>query len=375
MNLFSENIDVEDIALIKRLLHESRDGFIKLFNNSPVCMSMTSPTRVYVRVNKMFLEKFGYTESEIIGRNSVEVGILDTQESARVGLLIKEKGKLHNDYVKCIAKDGTIVHTVSSIELMEMNGEKYLISFFIDVSKIIDQQATIEQHAERLKEVNKDLEAFSYSVSHDLRAPLRAIGAYANVLEEDFSSALDSEGKRILTAIQDNAKKMGTLIDDLLSFAKLGLDNLVTEDINMRLLFEDTLIELRTQTNHKAFITVNKILPARGDLRLIKQVIINLLSNSIKYSAKKTQPTINIKSEEKNGMVHYTLSDNGAGFDMAYVHKLFGVFQRLHSELEFEGTGVGLATVKRIVNRHGGTVWASSKPGEGATFGFSLPQN
>ena len=199
MNLFSDQITVENLDVAKQLLKESRTGFLTLFNNSPICMSMTTAMpgkRTYVKVNTSFLEKFGYAEEDIIGRTSVEIGILDAEESAKVGSIIKEKGGLRNDYVKCIAKNGSIVHTVSSIELMEMNQETYLVSFFLDITKIIEQQSIIEKQVQQLEEVNKDLEAFSYSVSHDLRAPLRAINGYTHMLEEDFSELFNEEGKK-----------------------------------------------------------------------------------------------------------------------------------------------------------------------------------
>jgi PAS domain S-box-containing protein len=145
---------------------------------------MTTTTlgkRVYVRVNKKFLEKFGFSEVEVIGRASVEIGILDAEESVKVGAIIKEKGRLQNDYVKCLTKEGEIVHTVSSIEMMEVKGEAYLVSFFVDITKMIKQQAIIERHAQQLEAMNKELESFSYSVSHDLRGPLRAINGYAAI--------------------------------------------------------------------------------------------------------------------------------------------------------------------------------------------------
>lgn len=373
MDLFSDDINILDLDLAKKLFMESRAGLMKLFNKSPLCMSMTTPSRTYVRVNEKFLEKFGYEESEILGRTSIEVGILDQAESEKVGLIIKEKGRLHNDYVKCIAKNGEIVHTLSSIEMMEMNGEMYLVSFFVDISKIVEQQTIIEQHVERLQEVNKDLEAFSYSVSHDLRAPLRAIDGYAKTLEEDFEAILDADGKTILSTIQYNAKKMSHLIDDLLAFSKMGQRSMVKRDINMNELFHEVVGDLKKNTGAKTTINLNSLHPSKGDYMLITQVAINLVSNGIKYSSKKEQPVIDVSSEAKDNMIHYTVKDNGEGFDMKYADKLFGVFQRLHSDREFEGTGVGLAIVKRIINRHGGTVRAQATPGKGAAFTFTLP--
>lgn len=376
MDLFSDNINIEDLGIAKKFFEESRAGFLTLFNNSPVCMSMTTTNlgkRIYVRVNKKFLEKFGFTETEIIGHTSVEIGILDQEESTRVGALIKEKGRLQNDYVKCRAKDGRVVHTISSIEKMEMNGETYLISFFVDITKVMEQQTIIEQHAQQLEAVNKELEAFSYSVSHDLRAPLRAIDGYAKILEEDFYALFDDEGKKALSTVQHNAKKMSNLIDDLLDFARLGKKAIQKTEIDMSSLVHEVITDLKETTQHPVKINVGPLHAIKGDYALIKQVAINLISNGIKYSSKKQDPIVEISSELKNDQVIYTVRDNGEGFDMKYADKLFGVFQRLHSNEEFEGTGVGLAIVQRIIKKHGGTIRANAEIGKGATFIVSLP--
>ncbi len=376
MDLFSDNLIIDDFSSALKLFKESRDGFLKLFHNSPVCMSMTTTTlgnRVYVRVNQKFLEKFGFTEQEIIGKTSVEIGILDAEESLRVAAIIKEKGRLQNDYVKCRAKDGGIVHAISSIEVMDMNNETYLVSFFVDITKIIEQQAIIEQHARQLEALNKELEAFSYSVSHDLRAPLRAIDGYTKLLEEDFYSLFDEDGKRALTAVQRNARKMEVLIDDLLAFAKLGKASVSKSDIDMSAMIQDVLADLQKQVEHKAEIKTGTLHPVKGDHALIKQVVINLVSNGIKYSSKKEKPIVEITSTKQNNEVVYTVRDNGEGFDMKYADKLFGVFQRLHRSDEFEGTGVGLAIVHRIISKHGGSVHAEAEVGKGATFTFRLP--
>jgi len=376
MDLFSDNIKIESLDAARKLLQESRTGFMKLFNSSPISMSMTTTTpdkRVYARVNKQFLERFGFAESEIIGRTSVEIGILEAEESARVASVIKANGRWNNDYIKCFAKDKTIIHTVSSIEPIEMSGTTYLISFFIDITKIIEQQTIIEQHVQQLQEANKELESFSYSVSHDLRAPLRAIDGYTKILEEDFEPLFNEEGKRVLSTILHNVAKMGNLIDDLLTFSRLGKKAIQETVIDMESLIQEVLSELKNSTNHKAEVIKNKLLPVRGDYALIKQVIINLISNGIKYSAKKESPVVEISSEMKNNQVIYTIKDNGEGFDMKYADKLFGVFQRLHSNEEFEGTGVGLAIVQRILIKHGGKVKAEAELGKGATFSFILP--
>jgi PAS domain S-box-containing protein len=376
MDLFSDHLKVEDLDIALRLFRESRMGFLQLFDNSPVCMSMTTTTpgrRVYQRVNKKFLEKFGFTETEIIGHTSTEIGILDEEESLRVGNIIKEKGRLQNDYVKCLTKSGDIVHTVSSIENMEINHESFLVSFFVDVTQIFEQQAIIEQHAQQLEAMNKELEAFSYSVSHDLRAPLRAINGYTKILEDDFSSLFDEEGKRTLAAVQRNAQKMNILIDNLLDFAMLGRKPLHKKEIDLTRLTEEVWTDLKKETNHHAQLRMHTLHSIQGDEALLQQVMVNLISNAVKYSSRKENPLVEITSEARGHFIAYIIRDNGVGFDKQYAHRLFGVFQRLHSVREFEGTGIGLATVQRIVNKHGGTIQADSEAGKGAVFTFTLP--
>lgn len=376
MDLFSNDTQVNDFATAVKLFRESREAFMTLFNNSPVCMSMTTTTlgkRTYARVNAKFLSTFGYSEAEIIGRTSVEIGILDQAESDRVRQLITEKGRLQNDYVKCIAKDGRIVHTISSIEYMEMNGEPYLTSFFIDISRIIEQQGIIEHHARQLEALNKELESFTYSVSHDLRAPLRAINGFIGILQEDFATTLNEEGKRMLKTVQRNALRMDTLINDLLDFSKLGKQPVNKNTIDMQALVAEVLAELKSSASHTD-IQIGTLHPLKGDRALIRQVLVNLIANAIKYSSKKEHPVVEITSEAANNHVTYTIRDNGAGFDMTYADKLFGVFQRLHKTSDFEGTGVGLAIVQRVINKHDGTISATAEPGKGAAFSFSIPE-
>ena len=235
------------------------------------------------------------------------------------------------------------------------------------------EQKVIERTAQ-LELANKELESFSYSVSHDLRAPIRAINGYTSILVEDYAEKFDADGTKVLHSIMHNSKKMGELIDDLLAFSKLGRKQVTVSEINMtelvnlvreELLFDDG--ENIPEFNEK------QLPPAKGDQSLIKQVWINLVSNAIKYSKYKPKTRIEIGAYEKDSHVVYFVKDNGAGFDMQYYDKLFGVFQRLHSQEEFEGTGIGLAIVQKIVHRHQGTVWAESTLNEGTCFYFSLP--
>ncbi len=237
------------------------------------------------------------------------------------------------------------------------------------------ERARAEQARALLEAVNRELEAFSYSVSHDLRAPLRAISGFAQAVVEDYAPRLDDEGKRFLGLIQDNAHRMGQLIDDLLTFSRLGRQQIVRTQIDMEALTTSAFEELAAQApGRKIRLVVRGVPPALGDKAMIRQVLMNLLSNAIKFTRLRQEAVIEFGYLPEQDQGAYYVKDNGVGFDMQYVAKLFGVFQRLHSVTEFEGTGVGLAIVFRIVTRHGGRVWAEGGVDKGATFYFTLPK-
>jgi two-component system sensor histidine kinase/response regulator len=246
------------------------------------------------------------------------------------------------------------------------------VKFFVEKHQ---QEITLMQKNKELEYVNKELESFSYSVSHDLRAPLRALDGYSKILGEDYNNVLDDEGKRLLGNIQYNAKKMGALVDDLLTFSRLGKNEIKKSQTNMNEMVEFVLNEIKSSTQHKASLKINSLFSANADHVLLQQVWVNLISNAIKYSQKKENSYVEIGSAKSETEITYYIKDNGAGFSMDYVDKLFGVFQRLHSEKEFEGTGIGLAIVQRIIIKHGGRVWAEAKLNEGATFYFTLPND
>jgi two-component system, sensor histidine kinase and response regulator len=223
--------------------------------------------------------------------------------------------------------------------------------------------------------VNKELESFTYSVSHDLRAPLRSIDGYARVLFEDYYEKIDDDGKKSLERIKNNAQMMGRLIDDLLDFSKVGRKELNKDLVNMNDIVNTVIGELQEQMKNRDIeFKISDLHTQMADINLLKQVWINLISNAIKYTRKREKTIIEIGSS--NGLQPiYHIKDNGAGFDMLYVNKLFGVFQRLHKEKDFEGTGVGLAIVQRIISKHGGSIWAEAEVDKGATFYFSLSKH
>jgi len=234
--------------------------------------------------------------------------------------------------------------------------------------------ARLAARTTELEAANKELESFSYSVSHDLRVPLRAIDGYSQMLEEDYAPALDAEGRRLLHVIRENSRRMGALIDDLLAFSRLGRKPIASSVIDMNALVAEVLKELRSPAATNGPITTIANLPAAyGDRTLLKQVWVNLLSNALKFGGKSGAPQIEVNGINGGAETVYSVKDNGVGFDMQYYGKLFSVFQRLHRQDEFPGTGVGLAIVQRVVTRHGGRVWAEGQIDQGATFHFALP--
>jgi len=236
------------------------------------------------------------------------------------------------------------------------------------------EQRVTERTAE-LQAANKEMEAFSYSVSHDLRAPLRAMSGFAGMLAKDYAPRLDEEGRRLLGTIRGEAGRMGQMIDELLAFSRLGRQSMQLAEVDMTALAQSVFDQCAAQASGRNIQFKLSPLPAaQGDAAMLSHVWVNLISNAIKYTRGKPVAEIEIsgRADNKDGIV-YCVKDNGAGFDMKYVRKLFGVFQRLHAEADFEGTGVGLALVQRVVQRHGGRVWAEGEVNKGATFYFALP--
>jgi signal transduction histidine kinase len=233
----------------------------------------------------------------------------------------------------------------------------------------------LQSRGELLQAANKELEAFSYSVSHDLRAPLRHIDGYAALLSKSAGEALSDKARRYLQTISDSAKQMGQLIDDLLVFSRMGRQDMLRTTVNLDQLVKTVLHDLRLDLQGRTISWTIQPLPnVSGDPAMLRQVFVNLISNALKFTATRPETKIEIGiSKQSSGEAEIFVRDNGVGFDMQYVNKLFGVFQRLHRNDEFEGTGIGLANVRRIIHRHGGRTWAEGALDQGATFYFSLP--
>lgn len=279
---------------------------------------------------------------------------------------------------------------VFSHDFIVILGAFIRVLFFIIVASVITHIMLVRLRAERslrntkerlrqrtiqLKTTNKDLQAFSYSVAHDLRAPLRAIDGFTHILLEDHQQHLNEEGKRLCSIICNNTDRMSQLIDDLLDYSRLNRTELVHEPIDMETIVRLVIDDLITAENRaKIDIKVEPLSTTFGDPVMLRQVWVNLLSNAIKFSSRVEHTSIEIGCESSQRENTYFVRDNGVGFDMKYANKLFNTFQRLHSVKEFEGTGIGLAIVKSVISRHCGRVWVKAEVGKGATFYFSLPK-
>jgi light-regulated signal transduction histidine kinase (bacteriophytochrome) len=242
-------------------------------------------------------------------------------------------------------------------------------------AEIFRSSHEIQKANKQLREANQELEAFSYSVSHDLRAPLRHIDGFVDRLGKAPALAGDEKSRRYLQIISTSARHMGNLIDDLLVFSQMGRAEMREVKVNLELMVNDVIAALSEETKNRNIAFKNHSLPeVHGDPAMLRQVFVNLIGNALKYSCTRERAEIEISSSETPEEFILSVRDNGVGFDMEYAHKLFGVFQRLHRSDEFEGTGIGLANVRRIIHRHGGRTWAEGKLDEGATFYFSLPK-
>ncbi len=379
--------DVTGLRRAEGAARESAEHFASVFENSPdpIAISRVKDARI-VAVNDAWVRANGYARADAVGRTAMEVGVLTEVEREAVVAQLRAEGRLLNRLVTFVRADGTPRQSLMSTAPIEVAGERCVMWLGRDVTELQrveaalrELNATLEGRvAERtaaLEAANKELESFTYSVSHDLRSPLRAIAGQAAMIREDFLGALPPEARERFGRLEANAVQMGELIDDLLEFSRTGRVALDRRPHSMRRMVDEVVGEVAAQGQGEGAprIEVGDLPDAPCDAPLMRQVWRNLVGNAVKFVRGAASPRVAIGGRRDGDVVEYWVEDNGAGFDMQYASRLFGVFQRLHRHEEFEGTGVGLAIVQRIVQRHGGTVAARGEPGRGARFSFTLP--
>src|SRR5438094_2496063 len=301
----------------------------------------------------------GFSVDEVWGKYLWDY--LEDKEGARDFLKARQPGKEREDYWLTKRRKARLVSWCSTVLSDEGGGPEHYVVTGRDITE--------------LRQRTEELESFTYSVSHDMRAPVRAIDGFTRILIEEYSDKLDDEGRRLLQIVRANTEKMGQLIDGLLALSRLGREKVIFSEIDMTDLARTSFEEQKAvgAKDRRISFNVDALPSAYGDKRLITQVFQNLLSNAIKFTRNEESPEIEVGYKAGPTDDIYFVRDNGVGFDMDHAQKLFGTFQRLHGADEFEGSGIGLATVRRIIDRHGGRVWAEARPNAGATFYFSLP--
>jgi PAS domain S-box-containing protein len=376
-------------------MKEARDHFELLFSTSPNAVLITRASDNHCQeVNRAFEDFSGYTREEILGRTALDVGLYKNP-SDRDRLLegLRSKGHSDNIEISFRRKDGSEVDCIVSSRIVSIRDVPHVISVAQDItdrkraeetlkrneSEIRDLNAGLERRVakrtEELQVANRNLEALVYSMAHDLRAPLRAIDGFSGILETEHASSLDEEGRRLLRVVRAGAQTGDRLLGDLLEYSHTAFVDLRQVPVDMAAMANAAYTGIATPAVLDRFrFTVGELPAATGDPALLSLVWSNLLTNAVKHTMPRSERHIEVGAVPESTTVTYWVRDNGVGFNPAYAHKLFGVFQRLHAIDEFEGTGIGLAIVKRIVERHGGRVWAEGAPDAGATFFFSLPR-
>jgi PAS domain S-box-containing protein len=336
------------------------------------------------------IEQFGYTPEDLMRGETSYRALIHSEDVARVEEEARRQVSSGANTVRLeyriLTKDGRVrwLDDRTTVRRTPAGDVEHYEGIVVDITERVraeqevqtlnrDLERRVQERTAQLERANQELESFSYSVSHDLRAPLRAVDGFARVLVEEHGAKLDAEGKHLCSMVRDNARRMRELIDDLLAFSRLGRTEMRATPIDMNQLFRAAYEELgMPQLRERVDLRLGELPPCKGDPTMIRQVWTNLLSNALKFSAKRDRIIVEVGCIHEGGENVYYVKDNGAGFSMRYAHKLFGVFQRLHSGQEFEGTGVGLAIVQRVILRHGGRVWSKSEPEQGATFYFAL---
>jgi PAS domain S-box-containing protein len=386
--------DVTELRRVQAALLQSEERFSKAFASSPVGQSIsTLAAGILIDVNAAYCRIMGYEREELIGRSSLDLNLFaEAADRAAIVDEVLRLGFAKDRHALARSKSGEIRDVMISMTPISLEGKSCLISTLIDVTDRLRAEAEVralntelEERVRRrtaqLEEANAELESFSYSVSHDLRSPLRGIDGWSSALEEDYGPSLDRQALGYLSRVRAETRRMATLIDSLLQLAKVGRAEMASEELDLSELAESVAAGMReSNAGRDIEFRVEPSLRARGDRRLLEIVLVNLFDNACKFTARKERCLIEFgrlaapAGDPGEGASPFYVRDNGAGFDMAYAQKLFAPFQRMHKSSEYPGTGIGLATVHRIIAKHGGRIWAEAKAGEGAAFYFTLEE-
>jgi PAS domain S-box-containing protein len=369
--------DITERKKAEETLRETRDYLDNLFNYANAPIIVWNPDFEITRFNHAFEHLTGRTADEVMGK---KLDILFPDHSREESMDFIRKTPIGERWdvveIPILHRDGAMrVVLWNSATVYAPDGKTAVatIAQGQDITKRKEAEEDLKRSIAELEASNKELEAFSYSVSHDLRAPLRSMEGFSSALLEDYADKLDEQGKQYLKHVQEASDLMGRLIDDLLKLSRVTRSEMTREEVDLTEMAQKILLELqKNEPNRKVKLDVSRDITAYGDRNLLRLALENLLGNAWKFSSKTDAPKIEMGFTSYDGKRAYFIRDNGVGFDMVYADKLFQPFQRLHKAPEFPGTGIGLATVQRIIRRHGGEVWAESKVGEGATFYFTL---
>ncbi|HEX2980897.1 MAG TPA: ATP-binding protein, partial [Anaerolineaceae bacterium] len=382
--------DITAAKLAEQANQAREKRYRSLFEQMPAFCQVIDEDGRLVDVNSSWSVVLGYERDEVIGECFDRFLTPYSKEGFQTILAdLRGRGSVHHAVVEVIRKDGSMLVTAfSANSLFDSSGQmQEATCLLVDVTeqrRVADQVRRLNEELEQrvlkrttqLQAAVHELEAFSYSVSHDLRAPLRAIDGFSRILVEEYAPNFPAEAVHYLDLVRENAQTMGNLIDHLLAFSRLNRAPLKKQIVDPNQLVNQCLTTLTSQIDgRKIDFELNELPACQADPTLLKQVYINLLSNAIKFTGKEAHAVIEVGCRKEGAERVYYVKDNGVGFDMQYAPKLFGVFQRLHRAEDYEGTGVGLAIVQRIVHRHGGRVWATAQVNGGATFSFTLDGN
>ena len=384
MSLQAEHLRRMEEREHKRLLGRITEQRNRMFSLSPDLMCIARLDGFLQELNPPWEAALGWTHDQLLGHPLFEFVHPDDRAAAAATWtgLRGDSGTCHFE-TRVLCADGSTRWLAWTATRSPGDDLVYAAARDVTGSKRAEEdvrrlneelERRVAERTAQLESANRELESFSYSVSHDLRAPLRAIEGFSRFLAESYGGKLDAEGNRLIGVVRENTRRMGRLIDDLLEFSRMGRAELLKTRVDLNELVRETLEQLKSDWSGRNVDFHIADLPAAWcDRSLVHQVFVNLLGNAIKYSRLQQTAIVEVGVDTAGGQPAYFVRDNGVGFDPAYAHKLFGVFQRLHTAEEFEGTGVGLALVQRVIHRHGGKVWAEGKVGEGATFHFTLP--